>query len=121
MRIVSVHGPNMWGGTGAGGEGSGATITAPQVEATADMSDGLTFIFEATDKTRPAADYDWAFPGADTVDGATAVVKENSHGPIEVVYATAGDKTATLTVAAGAGPPAGGDYPITVEARAAGP
>ena len=115
MSIVAVHGPNMWGGTGAGGGGTGAVVTAPQVTATADMSNGLKFTFEASDKTRVAADYDWAFPG-----GTPATTADNK-GPITVTYATGGSKTATLTIAAGAGPPAGGAYPITVEALTAGP
>lgn len=92
--------------------------TAPQVKATGAPSNGLTFIFEATDKSRPAADYSWAFPGAATVDGVTTTTKAASQGPITVVYTAAGAKTATLTVAAGAGPPAGGAYPVNVTAVA---
>jgi hypothetical protein len=114
MSIVSVHGPNMWGGTGAGGGGTGAVTTAPQVQATADMTNGFKFTFEATDKRRPAADYDWAFPGG------TPATQADSHGPILVTYATGGAKTATLTIAAGSNP-AGGSYPITVQALTAGP
>lgn len=110
MSIVAVHGPNMWGGTGAGGGGTGPVITAPQVQATADQSNGWKFTFEATDKTRPVADYDWAFPGG------SPATQADSKGPIVVTYSSAGSKTATLTIAAGAGPPAGGAYPISVTA-----
>lgn len=115
MSIVTVHGPNMSGGTGAQGGGTGPVVTAPQVSATADQTNGFKFTFEATDKTRVAADYDWAFPG-----GTPATATDNK-GPITVTYASAGSKTATLTIAAGAGPPAGGAYPITVTALTAGP
>ena len=116
MSIVSVHGPNMWGGTGAGGGGTGQVITAPQVQATADQTNGLKFTYVATNGARPAADYSWAFPP----DGTPATSAANK-GPITVTYAAGGSKTATLTVAAGAGPPAGGAYPITVTALTAGP
>jgi hypothetical protein len=92
--------------------------TAPQVKATGVTSNGLAFDFSATDLSRPAADYDWSFPGASTVDGVSATTKVDSKGPIRVVYAAAGVKTATLTVAAGAGPPAGGAYPVNVTAVA---
>jgi hypothetical protein len=92
--------------------------SAAQVKATGSPSNGLTFIFEATDKSRPAADYSWSFPGASTVDGVTTTTKAASQGPTTVVYAAAGAKTATLTVAAGAGPPAGGAYPVVVTAVA---
>src|SRR4051812_17486153 len=101
MSIVAVHGPTMTGpGTG--------NVTAPQVSATGDATNGLKFTFEATDKRRPAADYDWAFPGG------TPATQNDSYGPIAVTYAAGGSQTATLTIAAGAGPPAGGAYPITV-------
>ena len=114
MSIVAVHGPNMWGGTGAGGGGTGAVTTAPQVKATADMTNGLRFTFEATDKRRAVANYDWAFPGG------TPATQADSHGPITVTYSTSGAKTATLTIAAGTDP-AGGAYPITVQALTSGP
>lgn len=112
MSLVSVHGPTMWGGVGAAGGGGGNVVTAPQVKATADQTNGQKFTFDATDKTRPAADYDWAFPG-----GTPATATDNK-GPITVTYSTGGSKTATLTIAAGAGPPAGGAYPVTVVATA---
>jgi len=105
MSIVAVHGPTMTGS-------SSGNITAPQVAAVGDASNGLKFTFSAsTPGARPVADFDWAFPP----DGTPATVNDNK-GPIVVTYATAGAKTATLTVAAGAGPPAGGAYPVTVQA-----
>jgi PKD repeat protein len=104
MSIVAVHGPTMYSpGTG--------NVSAPQVTATGDPTNGLKFTFVAsTPGARPAADFDWDFTGGTP---ATAL---DTKGPVVVTYATAGAKTATLTVAAGAGPPAGGSYPITVQA-----
>lgn len=109
MSIVAVHGLTMTGpGTG--------NVTAPQVSAVGDNTNGLKFTFTAsTPGARPDADFDWTFPGG------TPATATDTKGPITVTYATAGDKIATLTVAAGAGPPAGGAYPITVTAAAAGP
>jgi hypothetical protein len=95
------------------GSGSG-NIAAPQVTATGDATNGLKFTFVAsTPGARPAADFSWAFPP----DG-TPATQAASKGPVTVTYAAAGAKTATLTVAAGAGPPAGGAYPVTVQAVA---
>lgn len=103
MSIVSVHGPTMYSpGTG--------NVTSAQVSAVGDTANGLKFTFTAVNTQRAAADYDWTFPG-----GTPATATDNK-GPITVTYATAGDKIATLTVAAGAGPPAGGAYPVTVTA-----
>jgi hypothetical protein len=116
MSIVSVHGPNMYGGTGASGGGSGNVVETADVKATADQTNGRKFTFEAKDKSRAAADYDWTF----TPDGVPATATDNK-GPISVTFASAGAKTATLTVAAGAGPPAGGSYPIIVQSLTAGP
>lgn len=113
MSMVTVHGPTTMYASGAGGAGTGQVVTAPQVKATADMANGQRFTFDATDKTRVAADYDWAFPG-----GTPATAADNK-GPVTVTYSTGGAKVATLTIAAGAGPPAGGAYPITVQATAA--
>lgn len=110
MSTVVHHNTMYSPGTG--------NATAPQVKASGSPASGLTFVFEATDKSRPAADYSWSFPGASTVDGVTTTTKAASQGPITVVYAAAGAKTATLTVAAGAGPPAGGAYPVAVTAVA---
>lgn len=93
MSIVSVHGPNMWGGTGAGGEGSGATITAPQVAATADMTDGLTFTFQATPPLRENPDeYSWDFGDATPDNG-------DGPGPHEVVFDAPGDHEVVLSIA----------------------
>jgi hypothetical protein len=117
MSIVAVHGPNTMGASGAGGAGTGEVITAPGggggvVTADANMANGMIFTFSWVGTTaRPNADFDWAFP---TGTPATAA---DTKGPTTVTYATAGAKTATLTVAAGAGPPAGGSYPITVQAK----
>ena len=112
MSIVAVHGPNTFGGTGAGGGGTGMTITSPTglYKATADPTNGLKFTFEAIDKTRPPADYDWTFPGG------TPATQADSKGPVVVTFATAGSKTISLAIAAGAGPPATGTYPMTVQA-----
>ena len=112
MSIVAVHGPNTFGGTGAGGGGTGMTINSPTglYKATADPTNGLKFTFEAIDKTRPPADYDWTFPGG------TPATQADSKGPIVVTFATAGSKNVSLAIAAGAGPPATGTYPMTVQA-----
>ena len=115
MSIVAVHGPNMWGGTGAGGGGTGEVVETAQVKATANMANGLEF---TKDKSRPAADYDWTYTPA---GGAPASPINNTHGPHTITFVGAGDKTVTLTVAAGAGPPAAGNYAITVSAMTAGP
>jgi hypothetical protein len=112
MSIVAVHGPNMWGGTGAGGGGTGMVVISPTgvYKATADPTNGLRFTFEAIQKGRPAIDYDWTFPGG------TPASQADSQGPIVVTFATAGSKTISLAIAAGAGTPATGTYPMTVEA-----
>jgi hypothetical protein len=118
VSIVAVHGPNTMYASGAGGAGTGEVITAPgggggNVVADADMANGQRFTFSWVGTTaRPNADFDWAFPGG------TPATATDTKGPVTVTYATGGSKVATLTVAAGAGPPAGGSYPITVQATA---
>jgi hypothetical protein len=113
MSIVAVHGPNTFGGTGAGGGGTGMTTPSPTglYQATADPTNGLKFTFTVLDKgARPAADFDWTFPGG------TPASQADSYGPVVVTFATAGAKNVSLAVAAGAGPPATGTYPMTVQA-----
>lgn len=115
MSIVAVHGPNMSGGQGATGGGSGPVTENAQVRVTADMANGYKFTVEAVNKQRAAADYDWVLTGS-----TTPTVSDNK-GPFTVTYTSAGLKTISLTVAAGAGPPAGGTYNITCQATGAGP
>lgn len=117
MSIVAVHGPNTWGVRGAGGAGTGRVYETAQIRATADMTNGNRFFFEAVNQQRIAADYDWTSFGT----GATPALQNDSKGPVTVNYSSTGSKTVTLTIAAGAGPPAGGTYTITVLATGTGP
>lgn len=110
MSIVAVHGPNMWGGTGAAGGGSGPVTENAQIRVTADAANGLKFTVEPVNTQRVAADYDW------TLAGGTPATKADTKAPFTVTYATAGTKTIQLDIAAGAGPPAGGTTTITVNA-----
>lgn len=116
MSIVSVHGPNMWGGTGAAGGGTGNIIQNAQIKVTADQTNGLRFTVEPVNTGRPAADYDWTFTQV-----SSPVSQADTKTPFVVTFATTGTKTITLTVAAGAGPPAGGVYTIDVTALTSGP
>lgn len=111
MSIVSVHGPNMWGGAGAAGGGSGNVIQNAQIKVTADQANGLKFTVEPVNTQRIAADYDW------TLSGGTPATQADTKTPFTVTYATAGSKTIQLVIAAGAGPPAGGTYTIDVTAK----
>jgi hypothetical protein len=64
---------------------------------------------------RPAADFDWTFTGP----GSPAAQNDKFSGT--VTYTGAGAGTIVLTVAAGAGPPAGGTYTITTAPTAGTP
>ena len=109
MSIVSVHGPNTFG--------SKAIAEAGPIQAVPNQANGLQWTFNLKQaSTRVNADFSWAFPpnGTPTPQAVKA--------PSIVTYATAGSKTATLTVTgAGTGatpyPPAG-SYPITITAVA---
>ena len=87
------------------------SVTSPLVRATPQDS-LLNWRFEALNRARPVADYDWVL----TDTGPVANTYET-----ETTFAAPGTKTATLTVAAGAGPPAGGSYAVNVAAYDAEP
>lgn len=109
MSIVSVHGPNTFG--------SKAVQDAGPVQARVNPANGLIYNFGLVRPSgRPAADFDWAFPGG------TPATQADSQGPIAVTYGAAGAKTATLTVSGASGLlPVNGAYPITVTAVAGTP
>ena len=106
MSIVAVHGPNTFGTTQAGGTSipsSGGGIA----QATKSPTNGLVYSFSVPNPgARPAADFDWTFTGP----GSPAAQADRFSGT--VTYTGAGAGTIVLTVAAGAGPPAGGTYTI---------
>lgn len=109
MSIVSVHGPNTFG--------SKAVQDVGPVQARINPANGLIYNFGLVRPSgRPAADFDWAFPGG------TPATQADSQGPIAVTYGAAGSKTATLTVSGASGLlPVNGAYPITVTAVAGTP
>jgi len=105
MSIVSVHGPLTFGSKGV--------VSVGEVSATPSPANALIWNFKLSQPSdRPAADFDWAFPGG------TPATQADSKGPVQVTYAAAGSKTATLTVSGAGGDPANGSYPITVTAAA---
>lgn len=105
MSIVAVHGPHTFGST--------ASVETGYGNAVPDQANGMVWVFSVDANARPAADFDWDF-GAN----ATPATTLDSKGPITVTYSVAGTKTVTLTVAAGAGPPAGGTYVMGIVAKA---
>ena len=101
MSMVTVHGPNTMY-TDAPGILKDPTGTA---QASPNASNGLQFAFSAPNPgARPAADFDWAFTGP----GSPAAQADKFNGT--VTFTGPGAGTIVLTVAAGAGPPAGGGY-----------
>lgn len=115
MSIVAVHGPNTMFTTEGGGQSipsSGGGVA----QATKSSTDGLTFSFSVPNPgVRPAADFDWTFTGPGNP------VAQNDRFSGTVTYTGAGAGTIILTVAAGAGPPAGGTYTVNVTATAGTP
>jgi len=115
VSIISVHGPNTFGTTQGGGTSipsSGGGIA----QATKDPTNGLKYSFSVPNPgARPAADFDWTFTGP----GNPVAQTDRFSGT--VTYTTAGAGTIVLTVAAGAGPPAGGTYTITTAPTAGVP
>jgi hypothetical protein len=120
MSMVTVHGPNtMYTGVpGQGGSAGVAFSPGRQARAVQDPINGLKWTFQAQDSSRPAGDYSWAFPP----DGTPSVFP--GPGAVTVVYAAAGSKTGTLTVAGTNPAPPGiqnGTYPVVVTASAGQP
>lgn len=114
MSVISVHGPN----TMFTSEGGGAPVASSPAGATATKSvtNGLTFAFSFPNPgARPATDFDWTFTGP----GSPAAQADRYGGT--VTFTGAGAGTIVCTVAAGAGPPAGGVYTINVTATAGVP
>jgi hypothetical protein len=118
MSLVSVHGPNMWGGAGAAGGGSGNTVQSTPPgggTVTDDLSNGFKFTFAGLGN-RAAADYDWSFSG-----GAGAAAQPNIQNGT-VTFTDAGPKVITLTLGSSGGTtPAPGVYTFNVVATSAGP
>jgi hypothetical protein len=114
MSIVAVHGPN----TMFTKEGGGTPVASSPAGATATKSptNGLVYNFSfPSPGARPAADFDWTFTGP----GSPAAQPDKTSG--SVTFTGAGAGTIVCTVAAGAGPPAGGTYTITVAPTAGTP
>lgn len=115
MSMVTVHGPNTMYTT----QGGGASIPSSGggiAQATKSPTNGLSFAFSVPNPgARPAADFDWTFTGP----GSPAAQNDKFSGT--VTYTGAGAGTIVCTVAAGAGPPAGGTYTINVAATAGVP
>jgi hypothetical protein len=115
MSIVTVHGPNTMFTT----EGGGTTIPSSGggvAQATKSPSNGLVFNFSVPNPgARPAADFDWTFTGP----GSPAAQPDKTSG--SVTFTGPGAVTLVCTVAAGAGPPAGGTYTINGTATAGTP
>ena len=115
MSIVAVHGPNTMyttekGGTSIPSTGGGIA------QATKSGTNGLVYSFSVPNPgARPAADFDWTFTGP----GNPAAQNDKFSGT--VTYTGAGAGTIVLTVAAGAGPPAGGTYTIVTAPTAGTP
>lgn len=85
MSIVAVHGPNTFG--------SKALLEAGPVLTRVSPTNGLIWDFSLDDSTtRPDQDFSWAFPSDGTPTPQTVA------DPTPVTYASAGSKTATLTV-----------------------
>ena len=85
MSIIAVHGPNTWGSKG--------TVATSTVNADAAANNGLKWTFSLNStSTRADQDFSWAFPPNGTPTPQTV------KAPTQVTYATAGSKTATLTV-----------------------
>ena len=114
MSIVAVHGPNTMFTTQSGGT---AVASSPVgATATKSVTNGLVYTFSFTNTgARPAADFDWSFTGP-----GSPVAQPNIYGGT-VTFTGAGAGTIVCTVAAGAGPPAGGTYTITVAPTAGTP
>ena len=115
MSIVTVHGPNTMFTT----QGGGASIPSSGggvAQATKDPTNGLKFSFSVPNPgARPAADFDWTFTGP----GSPAAQPDKTSGT--VTFTGAGAVTIVCTVAAGAGPPAGGTYTVSTTATAGTP
>ncbi len=103
MSIVAVHGPHTFGSTSAGESGPANAVANP--------ANGLAWTFSVDPTTKPAADFDWSFPGG------TPSAQADSKGPVAVTYATPGTKTVTLTVSGTAGVPANGTYVMGIQAK----
>ena len=115
MSIVAVHGPNTMFTTEGGGQSipSGGGGVA---QATKSPTNGLQFAFSVPNPgARPAADFDWTFTGP----GSPAAQNDKTSGT--VLFTGPGAVTIVCTVAAGAGPPAGGTYTINATATAGMP
>jgi hypothetical protein len=105
----------MWGGTGAGGGGTGPAVDNAGGTVTADQSNGFKFNF-AGKGDRAAADYDWSFSG-----GAAVAAQPNIKNGT-VTFTDAGPKVITLTLGTSGGTtPAGGTYTYNVTATSAMP
>lgn len=115
MSLVTVHGPNTMyttqgGGTSIPSSGGGVA------QATKSPANGLVFSFSVPNPgARPAADFDWTFTGP----GNPAAQNDKTSGT--VTFTGAGAVTIVCTVAAGAGPPAGGTYTVSATATAGTP
>jgi hypothetical protein len=100
-------------------EGGGQSIPSTGggvAQATKSPTNGLVYNFSVPNPgARPAADFDWTFTGP----GSPAAQADKFSG--SVTYTGAGAGTIVLTVAAGAGPPAGGTYTITTAPTAGTP
>ena len=106
MSIVAVHGPNTMGGTGAGGGGTGPTITTLGGSVTADMSNGLRFTLTGIGDRQT---YAWTFN-----DGTAAVNSKTGT----VTFTTPGAKVITETVSGTGTTPTGGPFVYNVTADA---
>jgi hypothetical protein len=115
MSLVTVHGPNTMYTT----EGGGASIPSSGggiAQATKSPTNGLQFSFSVPNPgARPAADFDWTFTGP----GSPAAQPDKFSGT--VLFTGAGAVSIICTVAAGAGPPAGGTYTVNATATAGTP
>jgi hypothetical protein len=115
MSIVAVHGPNTMFTTEGGGQSIPST-GGGVAQATKSPTNGLIYSFSVPNPgARPAADFDWTFTGP----GSPAAQNDKTSGT--VTYTGPGAGTIVLTVAAGAGPPAGGTYTITTAPTAGTP
>lgn len=89
MSIVSVHGPNTWGSKSIVANQSGtayAIATNP--------ANGLVWQFNPNDKSKPAAQYDWAYTG---LTGTPATPIADTMTPT-VTFSGAGSAVVTLTL-----------------------
>lgn len=111
MSTVSVHGVQTMYGGGAQNS-TPLALGSPVFKVTPNPANGRIVTVTLLLSARAAADYDWTFGS-----GSSPATATDSKGPTTVTYSTDGAKTITLTVAAGAGPPAGGAYVVTYVAN----